>query len=183
MPEQNRSPADWLRDFSRYFSTTAPCPQSPGLTRETSPWPIRWIDFLILALQVNWVRAGFTGRIPFQALIWPSAYLNLTVIVGSAGWGSGLESNLSCSSNPPPPLHPTPSRGVLMKKACMQGAEPVWVSISVTEGKMLLSGVHSPELQIIWPIKQSWVQYSHPASGQRTAVKFSDQTPSLSVKR
>lgn len=70
----------------------------------------------ILALQVNWVRVGFAGRIPFQALIWPSAYLNLTVIVGSAGWGSGLESNLSCSSTP---LHlSTPPRpeGVWWRK-------------------------------------------------------------------
>lgn len=53
--------------------------------------------------------------VPFQELIWPSACLNLTVIVGSTGWGSVLESNVSCST----PL----ALGVLMKKACMQGTE------------------------------------------------------------
>lgn len=59
-------------------------------------------------------KASLEG-VPFQELIWPSAYLNLTVIVGSTGWGSGLESKASCST----PL----ALGVLMKKACMQDTE------------------------------------------------------------
>lgn len=61
-------------------------------------------------------QASLEG-VPFQELIWPSAYLNLIVIVGSTGWGSALESNMLCST----PL----ALGVLMKKACMQGTELV----------------------------------------------------------
>lgn len=50
---RTESESSRLRDFSRYFSTSAPCPQSPGLTRETSSWPIRWIDFLMLLWGAN----------------------------------------------------------------------------------------------------------------------------------
>lgn len=162
------------KNLSRYFSTSAHCPQSPGLTRETSSWPIQRIDFLMLLWGANQyspcrlTELGQTSleRFPFRHWFGPQSILVLQWLLaaqgGVQGWNLTRHAPPLRSTSPP---HPVPrgsdeesvqagSRTGLSKYQCYRG------------GKCFLAEFIPWSCKIIWPVKQSWVQYSHPASGQ-----------------